>query len=224
MPKAPIRSEFYLFIQEWTQLTMLTELYVQFLFCPCCDLRCKLLQCVDNIIRDLVWVHCRKERIPHLRRSKILPRGDGPFKTIKKINGNAYQVDMSQDFWGSTMVNAIGLTPCVASIEAPNLMTNSLQEGEDDAYMEEESLTLEGPTTIGRLKWIQEDLQHNLATLKDQEKTKEAIICTICRASLIIPICWLVGERGPNCEIYVGQPRSNLSRTCVLMMPSIGIR
>ncbi|RDY03995.1 hypothetical protein CR513_12358, partial [Mucuna pruriens] len=46
--------------------------------------------------------------------------------------------------------------------------TNSLQEGEDDTYMEGETPTLEGPIIRGRLKWIQEEVQQNLATLKDQ--------------------------------------------------------
>ncbi|RDX65706.1 hypothetical protein CR513_55618, partial [Mucuna pruriens] len=39
--------------------------------------------------RDLVWMHLRKEQFPHLRKSKLLPRGVGPFKIIKKINDNA---------------------------------------------------------------------------------------------------------------------------------------
>ncbi|RDY10862.1 hypothetical protein CR513_04534, partial [Mucuna pruriens] len=29
---------------------------------------------------DLVWVHLRNERFPNLRKSKLFPRGDGPFK------------------------------------------------------------------------------------------------------------------------------------------------
>ncbi|RDX89144.1 hypothetical protein CR513_29165, partial [Mucuna pruriens] len=33
---------------------------------------------------DLVWVYLRNERFPHLRKSKLLPRGDGPFKILKK--------------------------------------------------------------------------------------------------------------------------------------------
>jgi len=28
---------------------------------------------------DLVWLHLRKERFPHLRKFKLSPRGDGPF-------------------------------------------------------------------------------------------------------------------------------------------------
>ncbi|RDX62711.1 hypothetical protein CR513_58925, partial [Mucuna pruriens] len=43
-------------------------------------------------------VHLRKERFPNLRRSKLLPRGEGPFKILEKINNNAYKVDMSQEY------------------------------------------------------------------------------------------------------------------------------
>ncbi|RDX81037.1 hypothetical protein CR513_38332, partial [Mucuna pruriens] len=102
---------------------------------------------------DLVWVHWRKERFPNLRRSKPLPRGDDPFKILKKINDNVYQVDMPQDFGGSTTFNVNDLTPCDASVEAPNLRTNSPQE-EDDTYMEGATLELEGPITMGKLKRI----------------------------------------------------------------------
>ncbi|RDY12412.1 hypothetical protein CR513_02805, partial [Mucuna pruriens] len=47
---------------------------------------------------DLLWVHWRKEKFSHLRRSKLFPRGDDLFKIITKINNNAYQFDMPQDF------------------------------------------------------------------------------------------------------------------------------
>ncbi|KAK1664816.1 hypothetical protein QYE76_052975 [Lolium multiflorum] len=42
----------------------------------------------------LVWIHLRKERFPHERNSKIKPRGDGPFKVLKRINNNAYVIDI----------------------------------------------------------------------------------------------------------------------------------
>ncbi|RDX67520.1 hypothetical protein CR513_53592, partial [Mucuna pruriens] len=53
---------------------------------------------------------------------------------------------------------------CDASVEAPNLRTNSLQEGKDDAYMERATLALD--ITRERLKRIQEEIQYNLATFK----------------------------------------------------------
>jgi hypothetical protein len=35
---------------------------------------------------DLVWLHLRKERFPNLRKTKLMPRADGLFKVLKKIN------------------------------------------------------------------------------------------------------------------------------------------
>ncbi|RDY03837.1 hypothetical protein CR513_12529, partial [Mucuna pruriens] len=76
----------------------------------------------------------------------------------------------SKTLGGSTTFNVIDLIPCDASIEAPNLRTNSLQEGEDDAYMEEETPVLEGPITRGRLKRIQEEsLIHDLRRVANHE-------------------------------------------------------
>ncbi|KAK1650599.1 hypothetical protein QYE76_068404 [Lolium multiflorum] len=43
---------------------------------------------------DLVWIHLRKEKFPQERNSKLKPRGDGPFKVLKRINNNAYIIDI----------------------------------------------------------------------------------------------------------------------------------
>ncbi|RDX69782.1 hypothetical protein CR513_51057, partial [Mucuna pruriens] len=58
-------------------------------------------------------------------------------------------------------------------VEAPSLRTNSLQNREDDGYMEKETPTLEEPITRGRLRRIQEEVKHLLTTLKDQEEGQE---------------------------------------------------
>jgi translation initiation factor IF-1 len=34
---------------------------------------------------DWVWVHMRKERFPNQRKSKLQPRGDGPFQVLERI-------------------------------------------------------------------------------------------------------------------------------------------
>nr|AAK92565.1 Putative retroelement [Oryza sativa Japonica Group]AAP52858.1 retrotransposon, putative, centromere-specific [Oryza sativa Japonica Group] len=47
---------------------------------------------------DLVWLHLRKERFPDLRKSKLMPRADGPFKVLAKINENAYKLDLPADY------------------------------------------------------------------------------------------------------------------------------
>ena len=38
---------------------------------------------------DLVWVHLRKERFPSKRKSKLMPRADGPFDILERVNDNA---------------------------------------------------------------------------------------------------------------------------------------
>ncbi|GKV00615.1 hypothetical protein SLEP1_g13281 [Rubroshorea leprosula] len=48
--------------------------------------------------RDWVWVHMRKERFPAQRRSKLQPRGDGPFQVIARINDNAYKLELPGEY------------------------------------------------------------------------------------------------------------------------------
>jgi hypothetical protein len=40
----------------------------------------------DSEPADLVWLHLRKERFPDLRKSKLMPRAEGSFKVLKKVN------------------------------------------------------------------------------------------------------------------------------------------
>jgi hypothetical protein len=45
----------------------------------------------------IVWLHLRKDRFLDLRKSKLLPRADGPFKMLEKINDNAYKLELCAD-------------------------------------------------------------------------------------------------------------------------------
>ena len=37
-------------------------------------------------VGDLVWVYLHKERFPNQRMNNLLPRADGPFKVVEKLN------------------------------------------------------------------------------------------------------------------------------------------
>jgi len=59
---------------------------------------------------DWVWVHMRKERFPAHRKSKLQPRGDGPFQILERINDNAYKVDLLGEYGVSATFNISDLT------------------------------------------------------------------------------------------------------------------
>ena len=60
---------------------------------------------------DWVWVHMRKKRFPAYRRSKLYPRGDGPFQVLERINDNAYKLDLSGEYNISATFNVSDLSP-----------------------------------------------------------------------------------------------------------------
>ena len=82
------------------------------------------------------WLHLRKDRFPNKRKSKLSPRGDGHFQVLKRINNNAYQLDMPEEYGVHTTFNVMDLTPFVGSedeeAEAYDLRANPFQEGGDD--------------------------------------------------------------------------------------------
>ena len=78
---------------------------------------------------DWVWLHMRKERFPEQRRSKLLPRGDGPFQVLERINDNAYKLDLPGEYGVSASFNVSDLSYFDVG---DDLRTNRCQEGEND--------------------------------------------------------------------------------------------
>ena len=73
----------------------------------------------------LVWLHLRKDRYPNLRKSKLMPRADGPFKVLEKINDNAYKLELHADFGVSPTFNIADLKPYLGEEgELPSRMTS----------------------------------------------------------------------------------------------------
>ena len=84
---------------------------------------------------DLVWLHLRKDRFPTKRKSKLSPRGDGPFQVLKKVINNAYKLDLPIEYGVHDTFNVIDLSPFVATNEEEDdldLRTNHFQGGGDD--------------------------------------------------------------------------------------------
>jgi len=61
----------------------------------------------------------------------LMPRGDGPFRVIAKINDNAYKIELPKDYGVSTTFNVADLTPYFDPEESES-RTTPFQEGEDD--------------------------------------------------------------------------------------------
>ena len=78
---------------------------------------------------DWVWVHMRKERFPAQRRSKLLPRGDGPFQVVARVNDNAYKLDLPGEYNVSATFNIFDLSPFDVG---KGSRTNSFEERGND--------------------------------------------------------------------------------------------
>jgi len=81
---------------------------------------------------ELVWLHLRKDRFPELRKSKLLPRAAGPFKVLKKVNDNAYELELPADFGVSSTFNIADLRPYLGEEDEFESRTTQMQDGDDD--------------------------------------------------------------------------------------------
>ena len=62
-----------------------------------------------------------------LHNSFIMPRAEGPFVVLEKINDNAYKVDLPCDYGVSAIFNVPDLSPYYANDFLADLRINSAQ-------------------------------------------------------------------------------------------------
>jgi hypothetical protein len=102
---------------------------------------------------DWVWLHMRKERFLAKRHSKLLPREDGPFQVLERINDNAYKLDLPGEYNVSATFNVTHLSPFDVG---DDLRANPFQEEGNDGDQGTTSKDLVqvpiGPVTRARAK------------------------------------------------------------------------
>jgi hypothetical protein len=93
---------------------------------------------------DLVWIHLHKDRFPDQRKSKLMPRGDGPFRVLAKINDNSYKIDLPSSYGVSNTFNVADLLPYTSEDTSESRMTPF--QGEEDDMTTPLSNTLQPPS------------------------------------------------------------------------------
>ena len=84
---------------------------------------------------DMIMIYLRKERIPTGSCNKLKPRKYRPFRIVRKINDNAYVVDLSSDITMSKKFNEADLheySPTKKLYPDDNSRTSSFKEGGTD--------------------------------------------------------------------------------------------
>ena len=127
-----------------------------------------------------------KERV----KSKLQPRGDGPFQVLERINDKAYKVELTREYNVSSTFNVFDLSLFDVDGES-DLRTNPSQEGENDEDMTKSKRKdplegLGGPMTRARARKAKEALQQVLSILfeykpKFQGEKSKVVSCIMAQ-------------------------------------------
>uniref|UniRef100_A0A2N9I1S8 CCHC-type domain-containing protein n=1 Tax=Fagus sylvatica TaxID=28930 RepID=A0A2N9I1S8_FAGSY len=126
---------------------------------------------------DWVWVHMRKERFPAHRKTKLHPRGDGPFQILEKINDNAHKVDLPGEYKVSATFTVSDLSPFDVGEDS---RSNPFEERGNDGNQSGPSLkdplqVPDGPITRSRAKKIKEAMQGLVQSTWDEASKSPTI-------------------------------------------------
>ena len=124
-------------------------------------------------IEDLVWLHLRKERFPNERKSKLLPRADGPFKVLARYNNNTYKIDLPHDKYNmSDIFHVKDLSPYHGDEEFDPRSDLSQGRGDDAEHpkiipmdLPTSPMTPLGPMTRARTRAIEDKVNSLLSVL-----------------------------------------------------------
>jgi hypothetical protein len=99
-----------------------------------------------------------------------MPRADGPFKVLEKINKNAYKLDLPADFGVSPTFNIADLKPSLGEEDELESRTTQMQEGEDDVDINTSDTStpihsqISGPITRARAHQLYNQVSSFLAS------------------------------------------------------------
>jgi hypothetical protein len=113
---------------------------------------------------DWVWVHIRKEIFPARRRSKLHPRGDGPFQVLTRINNNAYKLDLPGEYNISVIFNVYDLSP----------FEERGNDGNQQVSLKDLLHVPVGPITSARSKMIKEAISGLIEEIWAGSKTEHS--------------------------------------------------
>uniref|UniRef100_A0A2N9G8V9 CCHC-type domain-containing protein n=1 Tax=Fagus sylvatica TaxID=28930 RepID=A0A2N9G8V9_FAGSY len=126
---------------------------------------------------DWVWVHMCKERFSAHRKTKLHPRGDGPFQILEKINDNAHKVDLPGEYKVSATFTVSDLSPFDVGEDS---RSNPFEERGNDGNQGGPSLkdplqVPDGPITRSRAKKIKEAMQGLVQSTWDEASKSPTI-------------------------------------------------
>jgi hypothetical protein len=117
----------------------------------------------------------RKERFLARRRSKLHPRGDGPFQVIARINNNAYKLDLPGVYNISATFNVSNLSPFdVGEDSRTNPFEERGNDGNQQASLKDPLHVPVGPIIRARSKMIKEAISGLIQEIWAGSKTEHS--------------------------------------------------
>jgi hypothetical protein len=116
----------------------------------------------------------RKERFPNQRKSKLQPRGDGPFQVLERINDNAYKIDLPGEYGVSATFNVADLTLFDTDFDS---RSNPFEERGDDVDQPRNTSTdpshvPNGPMTRSKTKALKKALNALVLNVSTESELK----------------------------------------------------